>query len=251
MNIDRAVQGFQSRCRSVDTGPKAGTGSVVGREEGIGSALVQRIPAGRRSRSGSLWISSGRFPAHGQVTRPLVLQRPSALKQVRAGIGCLDPVPDHMRQGCLNHLPGMICLFSRPVPAAGPETVRRDRTAAPGAGLSPSSVWPGPSTPPRPDRSLLIGANAPLHRAAVSTRNWKANFAAGNSIYARTVRMAVATSRWGKACRCSTTSRWGPRTGPIRSQGLLILNSMATAHSNTARRRTRRAVFAFSGARWG
>ena len=166
MNIDRAVQGFQSRCRSVDTGPKAGTGSVVGREEGIGSALVQRIPAGRRSRSGSLWISSGRFPAHGQVTRPLVLQHPSALKQVRAGIGCLDPVPDHMRQGSSHGVARLI---------------------------------------PDPRRELR-------------GRHWISGAGAG---------------------------RWGPRTGPIRSQGLLILNSMATAHSNTARRRTRRAVFAF------
>ena len=44
----------------------------------------------------------------GQVTRPVVHQDMPAFEQVRAGIGRLDPVPDHMRQGRLDHLPGMI-----------------------------------------------------------------------------------------------------------------------------------------------
>ena len=46
---------------------------------------------------------------------------------------------------------------------------------------------------------------------------------------------------------CCTTLCCGPRTGSIRSQGLSIRNSIATAHSNTARMRcrNRRAVSAF------
>ncbi len=37
----------------------------------------------------------------GQVTCPVVHQDTPAVEQVGAGIGCLDPVPDHMRQGRL------------------------------------------------------------------------------------------------------------------------------------------------------
>ena len=45
---------------------------------------------------------------------------------------------------------------------------------------------------------------------------------------------------------------WGPRTGRSRSHGLSVRQSMATAHSSTARirRRTKRATLA-SRARWG
>ena len=46
----------------------------------------------------------------GQITRPVVHQPALALEQVRAGIGRLDPVPDHMRQGRLDHLPGRVGL---------------------------------------------------------------------------------------------------------------------------------------------
>ena len=46
----------------------------------------------------------------GQVTRPLVHQDTPAFEQARASIGCLDPVPDHMCQGRLDHLPGMVRL---------------------------------------------------------------------------------------------------------------------------------------------
>ena len=42
-----------------------------------------------------------------------------AVEQVGAGIGYLDPVPDHMRQGCLDRLPGVTHLFGRPIPEAG------------------------------------------------------------------------------------------------------------------------------------
>ena len=53
----------------------------------------------------------------GQVTRPVVHQDTPAFEQVRAGIGRLDPVPDHMRQGRLDHLPGMIRRPTNPVKA--------------------------------------------------------------------------------------------------------------------------------------
>ena len=46
----------------------------------------------------------------GRVTRPVVHRDTPALEQVRAGIGRLHVVPDHIRQGRLNHLPGMIRL---------------------------------------------------------------------------------------------------------------------------------------------
>ena len=49
----------------------------------------------------------------GQVTRPVAHQDLPAFEQVRAGIGRLHPVPDHMRQGRLDHLPGMIRLLFR------------------------------------------------------------------------------------------------------------------------------------------
>ena len=45
-----------------------------------------------------------------QVTRPVVHQDTLALEQFRAGIGRLHPVADHMRQGCFDHLPGMVLL---------------------------------------------------------------------------------------------------------------------------------------------
>ena len=46
----------------------------------------------------------------GQVTRPVVYQDTPAVEQDGAGIGWLYPVPDHMRQGRLDHLPGMVRL---------------------------------------------------------------------------------------------------------------------------------------------
>ena len=42
----------------------------------------------------------------GQITRPVVYQDTPALEQVGVGIGCLDLVPDHMRQGRLDQLRG-------------------------------------------------------------------------------------------------------------------------------------------------
>ena len=51
----------------------------------------------------------------------------------------------------------------------------------------------------------------------------------------RTAATAAGTSWCGNARMCSTGACCGPRTGPMRSQGLSTRNSMATAHSNTAR----------------
>ncbi len=44
----------------------------------------------------------------GQVTCPVLHQDTPAVEQVGAGIGRLDPVANHMRQGRLDHLPGMV-----------------------------------------------------------------------------------------------------------------------------------------------
>ena len=59
--------------------------------------------------------------------------------------------------------------------------------------------------------------------------------------------MTTGTSRWGNARMCCTTPCWAPSTGTTRSQGLSSRNSIATAHSNTARMRrwTQRAMTAF------
>ena len=43
-----------------------------------------------------------------QIGSPVVHQDTPALEKVRAGIGRLHPVPDNMRQGFLDHLPGMV-----------------------------------------------------------------------------------------------------------------------------------------------
>ena len=53
----------------------------------------------------------------GRVTRSVVHQDTSALKQVRAGIGRLGPALKDMRQGRLDHLSGMVCRL-------GPRTIQ-------------------------------------------------------------------------------------------------------------------------------
>ena len=45
-----------------------------------------------------------------QVPPPVAHQRTLAFEQVGSGIGRLDPVADHMRQGRLHRLPGMVRL---------------------------------------------------------------------------------------------------------------------------------------------
>ena len=52
------------------------------------------------------------FPA--EVGGPVLHQDPPALEQVRAGVGRLDFVPDHVRQGRLDDLSWMIRLFGLP-----------------------------------------------------------------------------------------------------------------------------------------
>jgi len=59
----------------------------------------------------------------GHVAAPVIHEPAPALEQVGAGIGRLDPILDHMRQGRLNHLPGMVGFLSRPVPEAGATAV--------------------------------------------------------------------------------------------------------------------------------
>ena len=54
----------------------------------------------------------------GQIGNPIVHKPTTPLEQVRTPIGCLDPVLDDVRQGCLDDLAGMIRLFGRPVPEA-------------------------------------------------------------------------------------------------------------------------------------
>ena len=61
----------------------------------------------------------------GQVARPVVHQDTPALEQVRAGIGHLNPVPDPMRHGRLDHLPGMICPWQSPWQSLDPVPRRR------------------------------------------------------------------------------------------------------------------------------
>ncbi len=85
----------------------------------------------------------------GQITRPVVHQDTPSLEQVGAGMGRLHPVPDHMRQGRLDHLPGMVSLLTCPVPEGRAEPVRHRRnpklsTTIRGAGCKPME-------PPRAD----------------------------------------------------------------------------------------------------
>ncbi len=68
------------------------------------SRPFESIPAGRRSRSGSLRIGSGRCPARGQELRPLFHQDAPALEQVRAGIGRFHLIPDfHFGRSSANY----------------------------------------------------------------------------------------------------------------------------------------------------
>ena len=46
---------------------------------------------------------------------PFLHQDRTEIEQARAGIGRLHPTADHMRQGCLDHLAGMIGLQVNPV----------------------------------------------------------------------------------------------------------------------------------------
>ncbi len=106
-------------------------------------------------------------------------------------------------------------------------------------------------TPSAREISVHSAQRTSPHRTAVSTRNWNASRTADGTVEPRAVRIAAATLRCGNARMCCTTSCCGPRTEPIRSHGVSMRNSIATAHSSTARMRWRshRAVSP-SCARW-
>ena len=108
--IDRSAPLFEALARAWD-----GAGFHKPAPPPRGRSRPLSIPLGRQSRFGSSWIGSGRFPARGQEPGPLLHQDPAALEEVRASIGRLEPVPDHMRQGRLDHLPGMIRRPLNPV----------------------------------------------------------------------------------------------------------------------------------------
>ena len=72
--------------------------------------------------------------------------------------------------------------------------------------------------PPTSNSSHVASRTSP-DRAAVRTSSSKASLSARVALDARTAPIAAATSPWGNARMCRTTSRCGPRTGPIRSQG--------------------------------
>ena len=96
--------------------------------------------------------------------------------------------------------------------------------------------------------SSHVASRTSPDRAAVSTRNSNASLTASVALDARTVPTAAAMSRWGNARMWRTTSRCGPRTGPMRSHGLSVRCSMAMLHSRMAwmRWRRRRAVSGFT-----
>ena len=72
------------------------------------SLLLPRLDQ-RLSLFGLVWATD----PLGQVAGPVVHQDTPAFEQVGAGIGCLDPVLDYMRQGRLDHLPWRIGFFTR------------------------------------------------------------------------------------------------------------------------------------------
>ena len=61
-------------------------------------------------RSGPINRSVRLSTPTGQVAGPVIHESAPPLEQVRAGIGRLDPVLNHMGQGRLDHLPGMVGL---------------------------------------------------------------------------------------------------------------------------------------------
>ena len=63
----------------------------------------------------------------GEVRGPVVHEPTSAVEQVRAPIGCLDPVLDHMCEGRFDDLARMIRLLGRPIAEAGAKPVGHGR----------------------------------------------------------------------------------------------------------------------------
>ena len=96
-------------CKRIGTGPKIGdpvryiTTSVPGSRNREGSR--------RCALGASTDLPGPRVSAlAGQVGGPVVHEPTSALEEVRAPIGRLNPVLDDVRQGCLDDLVGMIRL---------------------------------------------------------------------------------------------------------------------------------------------
>ena len=58
---------------------------------------------------------------------PVIHQPTPTLEQVGASVRGLDLVLHHMRQRCLDDLPGVIRLVGRPIPERRPEPVRHGR----------------------------------------------------------------------------------------------------------------------------
>ena len=95
-----------------------------------GSLSPQRSLAGRPSSAAGVRVDQPTGPAlHSRRpgSRRVIHEPAPTLEQVGAPVGRLDPVADHVRQSRLDHLPGMVCLLTQPVPEARPEAVRHRR----------------------------------------------------------------------------------------------------------------------------
>ena len=163
-------------------------------------------------------------------------QRPASPGPLRSRIETAGTTPDEHRrvtvavQRRLDDLPGVVRLLGRPVPERRPEPVRHSGTRC--SRFAFMRVAGTVQTP-----SLRSISDHSPQRAAVSTRNSKANRATGMSSVVRTFMIADSTSRCGSAFMCFTTRFCGPSTDLTRWQGLSVRYSIATAHSNTERMR--------------
>ena len=171
---------------------------------------------------------------HGvDVPRPVFHDLTAPLQQVRARVGTLHLVPDHMRQTPLRNLPRNPCLPA-PVPERRAEAVRHatervgehgqrlagERGASARAAASTSSAHDARGTRcclPVFMRSpgmvqVAVSRSISSHRAprtsalrqAVSTRNASASWVPGLELDARTFASAAATSLCGNARWCWT-----------------------------------------------
>ncbi len=77
----------------------------------IKAAVAERTGQGPQlalERHGGLDGVVEKIDQADEETRTVLHQDTPALEQVRAGMGHVHPVADHMRQGRLDHLPGMV-----------------------------------------------------------------------------------------------------------------------------------------------
>ena len=99
----RSQKGEQRQKRSPDASPghRSCRGRVVAAVDGgsvtSDTGLLLRLLDQRLSLFGLAWATD----PLAQVTRPAVHQNTPAVEQVEAGMGCLDPVADRMRQCAL------------------------------------------------------------------------------------------------------------------------------------------------------